>query len=97
MLSSNDMTLTSPTTAVFSRRKSSALLMSLGGGDDTGVLVPQPLRFSLAQLPQLEKYAPARVDAACKFACACDKSGVWDFPAHHISTHLPYALFSKKS
>jgi hypothetical protein len=39
--------------------KSSALLRSLGGGEDTGVFVPHPFLFSLAQVPQLEKYAPA--------------------------------------
>jgi len=49
----------SPIVASFSRLKSSALLRSLGGGEDTGVFVPHPFLFSLAQVPQLEKYAPA--------------------------------------
>lgn len=50
---------------------------ALGGGDDTGVLgALHPFLFSLAQVPQDEKYAPARVLAACIFACALERSGV---------------------
>lgn len=36
---------------------------------------PQPFRRSLAQVPQLEKYAPARCPAAPTAACALVRSG----------------------
>lgn len=32
-------------------------------------------RFSAAQLPHDDRYAPARCDAACTEACACVRSG----------------------
>jgi hypothetical protein len=59
---------------------------ALGGGEERGVLLPHPLRFSLAHVPQEEKYAPALLDAACRFAWACERSGPCGFPVGMIST-----------
>jgi hypothetical protein len=40
----------------FSASKNKLLLFaSAGGGEDTGLLLPHPFLFSLAQEPQLEK------------------------------------------
>lgn len=63
---------------------SSARLMSpgvgsVGAGDGRGVAdgdraAAQPFFFSVAQAPHEDRYAPARVEAACMFACAFDES-----------------------
>jgi hypothetical protein len=51
----------------------------------SGVLFPHPLRFSLAHVPQEEKYAPADLDAAERLAWAWERSGAGGFPIGHIS------------
>lgn len=99
--SSDDATdFLSPSTALFSLLNSSARFKSgergpaLGGGVDDGVLLPQPLRFSLAHVPHEEKYAPADLEAALRLAWAWERSGACALPGKAVSiamhVHLVY-------
>lgn len=55
-------------------------------GDEVSGLAQPFFRFSAAQAPQEERYAPARDEAACTVACAWVRSGPVTVPSQYAQT-----------